>query len=440
MVKKVLVYIVKIMMLKVSWFPELLPEEKIIEEKIITIIKTTYQRFGYTPIETPAVERNSVLTAKWGNEVSKQIFWLYGLAQWCTNDTKDYSLHFDLTVPFSRYVLDHLNDISFPFKRSQIQKVRRWERAQKWRFREFYQADIDVIRPAENNYPFYDAEVIFVIITSLKDIFSYFNINKTFKVKINHKNIINGFLNWIKLIDKIQQITTIIDKKDKMPEEKFIELLKNENLTKEQIEQILTFINIQNISDLEQFVRNPEIEKWIKELENTLTLLKKLNIEKEIELDFWIMRWLDYYTWIVFETFIEWNRNLGSIASWWKYENFTKFIDDKKLYSGIWGSIWLSRLESFIFENIQKEQKTTTEYLLINFEETFDKILELYKKLISQWKKVEIYPTPEKIKKQFKYADKKWIKYCIILWEDEVKNWAYKIKNMNNGKEELKNL
>ncbi len=427
-------------MFKVSWFPELLPEEKIIEEKIIDIIKNNYQKYWYTPIETPAVERNSVLTAKWWNEISKQIFWLYWLAQGCNNDTKDYSLHFDLTVPFARYVLDHLNEISFPFKRSQIQKVRRWERAQKWRFREFYQADIDVIWPSENNYDFYDAEIIFVIINTLKEIFSKFWINESFKVKVNHKKIINWFLSWIELKDKIQQVTTIIDKKDKMSEEKFIQLLKNENLSDKQIEKILKFINIKQLSQLKDFIENDEIKNWIESLEKAINLLSKLWLKEEIELDFWIMRWLDYYTGIIFETFIENNRQLWSIASWWKYENFTKFIDEKKLYSWIWGSIWLSRLESFIFEKISKNQKTTTEYLFINFENTFDKILELYKKFISNWKKAEIYPASEKIKKQFKYADKKWIKYCIILWEDEVKNWIYKIKNMITWEEQNINL
>jgi len=274
---------------------------------------------------------------KWNK---KQIFWLYWLAQWCNNDTKDYSLHFDLTVPFARYVLDHLNEISFPFKRSQIQKVRRWERAQKWRFREFYQADIDVIWPSENNYNFYDAEIIFVIINTLKEIFSKFWINESFKVKINHKKIISWFLNWIELKDKIQQITTIIDKKDKMPKEKFIQLLKNENLSDKQIEKILKFINMHQLSELKNFIENDEIKEWIESLEKTINLLSKLWLKEEIELDFWIMRWLDYYTWIIFETFIENNRQLWSIASWWKYENFTKFIDEKKLYSWIWGSIW----------------------------------------------------------------------------------------------------
>ena len=183
-------------MFKVSWFPELLPEQKIIEERIIATIKENYQKLWYTLIETPAVERNSVLTAKWWWEVSKQIFWLYWLANGCDKDTKDYSLHFDLTVPFARYVLDYKNDLVFPFKRSQIQKVWRWERAQKWRYREFYQADIDVIwdESRENNSCtknlFYDAEIIFLLATTIEEIFSKLNLKNDVQINVNNKKII----------------------------------------------------------------------------------------------------------------------------------------------------------------------------------------------------------------------------------------------------------
>ena len=424
-------------MLRVSGFGELLPEEKIIEEKLFQIIKENYQKVGYTPIETPAVERNSVLTAKWWNEVSKQIFWLYGLAQGCEKDTKDYSLHFDLTVPFARYVIDHKSQLNFPFKRSQIQKVRRWERAQRWRFREFYQADIDVIWETnpDNNYIFYDAEIIFTLTNTLKQIFSTFNLDYSFKVKINNKKIITGFLKGIWLEDKITQITTIIDKKDKISPEEFTKLLQQEQLTPDQIDQIFTFISsdLENISQLSQ---EPEFLAGIEELKEVLNYLGKLNIQ-EYEVDFGIVRGLDYYTGTVFETFIEEEeRSLWSIASGWRYENFTKFIDPKTNFSGVWGSIGVSRLESFLFEKISSSQKTTTEYLILNFPETTAKCLELFNKLLQQNKKVEFYPQPDKLKKQFKYADKKWIKYCIILGENELQENCYILKDMKTWNQE----
>jgi len=471
-------------MLKVSWFPELLPQEKIIEEKILNIIKNNYQKTWFTPIETPAVERNSVLTAKWGGEVSKQIFWLYGLAQWCEKDTKDYSLHFDLTVPFARYVIDHKNDLVFPFKRSQIQKVWRWERAQRWRFREFYQADIDVIWKEENRWKsllknnniitdnkskitensqpkagtaegsnslwwekdnlwlsnknhsssflLFDAEVIFTLVSTLKDIFREFNLKQDVVVNVNNKKIIAWFIwEYLGLNDILTQVTTIIDKKDKISEEKFIEELKNLSLNNEQINKILEFTQINDLEKLETLVgekTNELLQSWIAELNAVLDYLKIFEVDVKVNLG--IMRGLDYYTGIVFETFIEWERKLGSIASWWRYENFTKALDTKTNFSGVGGSIWVSRLEAFIFENVQNKQKTTSEYMIVNFSSTQNQALQLYKRLLENDVKVEFYPNDDKLGKQFKYADKKWIKFVIILWEDELQKWVYQVKNM----------
>ena len=419
-------------MFKVSWFQELLPNEKIVEEKILDIIKKSYKQVWFTQIETPAVERNSVLTAKWGGEVSKQIFWLYGLAQWC-EDTKDYSLHFDLTVPFARYVLDHKNELTFPFKRSQIQKVWRWERAQKGRFREFYQADIDVIWDDKNSNNqsknvFYDAEVIFVIINTLKNIFSEFNLDKQVFVNVNHKKIIAGFFEYLWLVDKLTSITILIDKKDKISPEAFVEWLEKLEISKEKIEQIVKFTEWK-IEDLEN-IENNLLQEWISELKQILNYLEVLWVNVKVNLA--IMRGLDYYTWIVFETFVDGERSLGSIASGGRYEKLTHFIDSKTEFSGVGGSIGVSRLESYLLEVVEAAEQTSSECLLINFQETEKEILKLYQKLLQEWKKVEFYPESVKLAKQFKYADKKWIANCIILWEEELKNWKYKIKNMES--------
>ncbi len=417
-------------MFKVSWFQELLPNEKIVEEKILDIIKKSYKQVWFTQIETPAVERNSVLTAKWGGEVSKQIFWLYGLAQWW-EDTKDYSLHFDLTVPFARYVLDHKNELTFPFKRSQIQKVWRWERAQKGRFREFYQADVDVIwddKNSENNSKnvFYDAEVIFVIINTLKNIFSEFKLDKQAFVNVNHKKIIAGFFEYLWLTDKLSSITILIDKKDKISHEVFVEWLEKLGISSEKIEQIVNFTEwkIEDLQDIE----NDLLQEGIWELKQILNYLEVLWVNVKVNLG--IMRGLDYYTGIVFETFVEWERSLGSIASGGRYEKLTHFIDLKTEFSGVGGSIGVSRLESYLLEVVEATEQTSSEYLLINFKETEKEILKLYKKLLKEWKKVEFYPESVKLAKQFKYADKKWIANCIILWEEELKQWKYKVKNM----------
>ena len=430
------------MWFKVSGFPELLPEQKIIEEKILKIISENYKKLGYTSIETPAVEKNEVLTAKWGDEVWKQIFWLYGLSQWC-EDTKTYSLHFDLTVPFARYVLDHKNELTFPFKRSQIQKVWRWERAQKWRFREFYQADIDVIwddRWNENKsiFLFYDAEVIFLLKNTLEKIFKELNLNKSFQVNINHKNIISWYIwDYLWCEDKLIQITTIIDKKDKISKEEFIKELENIWLDSEKIDKILYFSNLENIEELEN-INSEKLQSWLEDVKTIVNYLKKLWTNVKINLG--IMRGLDYYTWIVFETFIEWERKLGSIASGGRYEKLTSFIDPKTSFSGVGGSIWVSRLQSYIFEKIELNQKTSSEYMLVNFASTQDDILNLYKKLLENAINIELYPKDDKLWKQFKYADKKGIKYVIILWEDEKQKWIFQVKNMESGEIKEYNL
>lgn len=426
-------------MLKVGWFNELTPEQKLIEEKIFSIVKKKYQQFWYTPIETPAVEKNEVLTAKWWDEVSKQIFWVYGLAQW-SDDLKKYSLHFDLTVPFARYVIDHRNDLTFPFKRSQIQKVWRWERQQRWRSREFYQADIDVIyQESDRKYLFYDAEVISIWYKTYLEIFKEFDLDLKIKININNKKIIFWFLLALWLEDKFSQIAIVIDNKEKISKDEFKKKLFDIVLDEKLVDKIIEFlefdVNYDNLDNILNLIDNNKtyLEDWIKELKQVLENIYLLGIDKEdIKINFSIIRWLDYYTWTIFETFIDGDRKLWSIASWWKYENFTQYLDKKTEFSWVWFSMWITRFEDYLFEKLDMENalKTTTEYLFINFEETKKDIFNLFNKFILDWKNCEIYPESIKIWKQIKYADKKGIKYIVILWEQELKDKKYIIKNL----------
>ena len=426
-------------MLKVGWFNELTPEQKLIEEKIFSIVKKKYQQFWYTPIETPAVEKNEVLTAKWWDEVSKQIFWVYGLAQW-SDDLKKYSLHFDLTVPFARYVIDHRNDLTFPFKRSQIQKVWRWERQQRWRSREFYQADIDVIyQESDRKYLFYDAEVISIWYKTYLEIFKEFDLDLKIKININNKKIIFWFLLALWLEDKFSQIAIVIDNKEKISKDEFKKKLFDIVLDEKLVDKIIEFlefdVNYDNLDNILNLIDNNKtyLEDWIKELKQVLENIYLLGIDKEdIKINFAIIRWLDYYTWTIFETFIDADRKLWSIASWWKYENFTQYLDKKTEFSWVWFSMWITRFEDYLFEKLDMENalKTTTEYLFINFEETKKDIFNLFNKFILDWKNCEIYPESIKIWKQIKYADKKGIKYIVILWEQELKDKKYIIKNL----------
>lgn len=429
-------------MLKVWWFAELLPEYKILEEQMLDIIKRNYKKYGYTPIETPAVEKTEVLTAKWWWEVKNQIFGVYGLAQG-SDDLKDYSLRFDLTVPFSRYVLDYRGELAFPFKRSAIWKVWRWERQQRWRSKEFYQADIDVIWEENENksYLFYDAEVISVAYKTYLEIFEKFNLDTKIKVNINNRKIISWFLGGLWLSEKLEQVSIIIDKKDKISEGKFREELSNlwvKDILISDIEKFINykadFYNLLRVWE-DLWIRNEEFEEWINDLYKVLEYLKNLWIdEKQLNVNLAIIRWLAYYTWTVFETFIDWDRKLGSIWSGWRYEKLTSYIDPKTNFSWVWFSIWITRLEEYLFENIDKDilVKTTSEYLIINFEDTILDGLKLYNKLITEWKSAEFYPEPDKLAKQFKYADKKGIRYCVILGASELEKWVYVLKDMSS--------
>ena len=264
-------------MLKVWGFSELKPEQKIIEEKIFDIIKKNYRKFWYTPIETPSVEKNEVLTAKGWWEVANQIFGVYWLANWA-EDLKKYSLHFDLTIPFARYILDYRGELTFPFKRSQIQKVWRWERQQRGRSREFYQADIDVIweDSETKSYLFYDSEVINIWYKTYLEIFEAFNLDLKIILNINNKKIISGFISALWLWEKFQEIATVIDSKEKISveefEKKLLEITNNEELNKKIIEFTNFEANFENLEEIKKLVdlENKELNLWISELKTVL--------------------------------------------------------------------------------------------------------------------------------------------------------------------------
>ncbi len=436
------------MSLKVWGFQEYSPQKQIIFEDIKSIISKSYQQFWYTPIDTPSVEKNKVLLSKTDQETNKQIFWLYWLAQW-PEDTKKYSLRYDLTVPFARYTIDNINDIDFPFKRSQIQKVWRWERSQKWRFKEFFQADIDVIRPqkrlnSKDQYVYYNSEIIIVLYKTIQKILDYFEIDKQPTIHINSRKLINWLLK--ELLDENQnkkEIIKLFDDYYKIGKEQFKISLEDKWLSTSQIEKIIEFtstnLNLENIKDFIEYIPNQEFAEWIKNIYQTVKQIKllsnSLNININYKIDPFIVRWLDYYTWIVFETFID--KDLWSVCSWWKYDNLTQHINKKYKFNGIGWSIWISRLLTLIFDEKDTKDlpKTTSNYLFVNFNKTFEDIISLAGKFYNENKNIEIYPYERRIWKQFKYANQKSIPYVVILWQQEKENQIYKIKNMKTGEE-----
>ena len=431
-------------MLRPSGFPEYSPAEQLVFDEIKSIIEKSYQQFGYAHIQTPAVEANSVLLSKNGEETGKQIFWLYGLAQGA-EDAKDYSLHFDLTVPFARYVLDRENELAFPFKRFQIQPVRRWERAQRGRFRELRQADIDVIRQdgEEKNIwknLFYDAEMLLVIAKTLKQIIAKYINNKPFTLHVNNRYLLAGMTAQFPA-EKREEIYGLLDRFYKITPEKFAEEM-NVLLGKD-TKKMLEFTSYSLEKLPKDLVDNDEYRRGYTELQEVFTSLKMLNLKNEYKIVFdpYIIRGLDYYTGTVYEAFLDEDIALGSISAGGRYENLTGYINPKKKnFSGVGGSIGLSRLMFLILENYTPAHTTQTKYLFVNFAETIKETTSLMLEFAKDGTCVELYPTADKLGKQFWYADKKWIPYVVILGEGEMKEKIYKVKNMKTGEEETKKL
>ncbi|GHW02947.1 histidine--tRNA ligase [candidate division SR1 bacterium] len=431
-------------MLRPSGFIEYSPAEQRLFDQISSIISDTYESFGYTHIHTPAVEANSVLLSKNGEETGKQIFGLYGLAQG-SQDLKDYSLHFDLTVPFARYILDRESDLSFPFKRYQIQPVWRGERAQKGRFREFFQCDIDTIwKKDTGDYLFYDAEVIFTLSQTLSNILKVVNLDDTAIMHISNKKLILGFLQNLVPDDKIQPIASLIDKYSKIGLDNFKSSILDMEVSLEIFDKIHSFITTKTslieVDKIASFSDAPLFLQGFNELKEVAHKLESFQsafqTNHQILVDLQIIRGLDYYTGTVFEATLHKDPALGSICGGGRYETLTGFIDPKKdNYAGVGGSIGITRLLSKLFAEQKQSQNTCASYLFLYFPETLSEILSLASTFISEGKKVEIYPSNDKLGKQFGLADKKGIPNVVILGEGEKQAGIYKIKNMQTGEE-----
>ena len=437
--------------LRPSGFPEYSPSQQLIFDSLKATIEKNYQSFWYTHIHTPAVEKNTVLLSKNWEETGKQIFWLYWMAQG-KDDLKEYGLHFDLTVPFARYTLDRENALTFPFKRYQIQPVRRGERAQKGRYREFFQCDIDVIWKWEKKYLYYDAEIIVTLWKTLEEIFKVCNIEDTPVFHISNKKIINAFLKSIaKGEEESKKISNLIDKVNKIWEENFIATLKEDLAISEgDIKKILDFIHVriksvEDLSSISQFCNDEDYLVWIDELREVLTYLEQLREVKkshfEWEVDLEIIRGLDYYTGTIFEAVFKNDSGLGSICWGGRYENLTGYIDPKKNdYAWVGWSIWISRILWKVFEKESLKKQTIADYLFLNFWGDMKPVFELAETFLKEGKCIEMYPESDKLWKQFGYADKKWIPYVVVFWEGERQDGIYKIKDMKTGEEKIEKL
>lgn len=411
-------------------FMELLPNEQILFDKIKQTIEETYRNFGFLPIDTPIIELSSVLLAKAGGETEKQIY------RFNKGET-DLSLRFDLTVPLAKYVAKNYANLSFPFRRYQIGKVYRGERAQKGRYREFYQCDIDIIGDGELSL-INDSELPLVIYTTFKKM-GFDN----FTIKINNRKILNGLYEAIGQKDNSVEIMRIIDKIDKIGEENVKEEILKLGVSVETVQTIIKFIKIigttdEKIQKLEEMqIDNEMFKKGVEELKQVVKYIRLFGLpENNFTVDLTIARGLDYYTGTVYETFLNEYRELGSICSGGRYENLAENYTDKKL-PGVGISIGLTRLFSKMLELnlINVNKKSISDILIIPMTENMEVPLKLATDLRNLNVNTEVYLENKKIKAKMKYADRLGVQYIIVIGDNEIEQNKVKIKNMETGEE-----
>ena len=415
-----------------SGFMELLPAPPVQMERIMEALRTTYSLYGFTPLDTPAIESAEVLLAKGGGETEKQIY------RFQKGDS-DLALRFDLTVPLAKYVALRYNDLVFPFRRYQISKVYRGERAQRGRFREFYQADIDIIGDGKLDI-LNEAEIPAIIY----QVFTGFGL-KRFQIRVNNRKILNGFYAMLELTEKSGEIMRTVDKLDKIGAEKVAMLLTEEcGLTEDQAQQILTFIairgtNAQVLEALEGYKgRNETFDLGLCELQTVTKNLSAFGVpEENFAVDLTIARGLDYYTGTVYETTLLDYPQIGSVCSGGRYDDLAGYYTDKKL-PGVGISIGLTRLFYVLDEqNLLNPNlpSAPADALVLPMTQDPGPAITLAQTLRNQGVRVQLYGEQKKFKQKMAYADKLGVPYAILLGEDEIAEGKCSVKDMRTGQQ-----
>lgn len=414
-----------------SGMQELLPTEQAIFDKLKQNISDVYHHYGFLSIETPIIERTDILLAKAGGDTEKQIYMVSKTDE--SADSADQALRFDHTVPLARYVVEHNNDLAFPFQVTQINRNFRGERAQRGRFREFYQCDVDII--GREKLPIsYDAKVIACVYAALKT----FNLPKML-IRISNRKVLAGFLSALGLSDKSADISSIIDHAEKVTEEKSRAALYEIGLSDEQVNKVCAFMFTKGSYDeVESKLREiigdlAPVQEGLDELKEVTRILEAEKTGNYI-IDFMIIRGLDYYTGTVFETMLEDFREIGSIASGGRYENLASNFTDQK-FPGVGGSIGLTRLFFILREYnlLNMETGNPVDYVILPLSANeFEASFELAHKLREQGKTVDVDLTDRKLGDRFNRASKI-ADYAVVIGNDEVINQKYIAKNLKTG-------
>ena len=415
-----------------SGFMELLPAPQRQMERIMEILRETYSLYGFTPLDTPVIESSEVLLAKGGGETEKQIYRFQ-------KGGADLSLRFDLTVPLAKYVALHYNDLTFPFRRFQIGKVYRGERAQRGRFREFYQADIDVIGDGKLSI-LNEAEIPAIIYKT----FSALGLRR-FRIRVNNRKILNGFYASLGLTDKAGDIMRAVDKLEKIGPEKVKAILTGDlGAGQEQAQEILDFISITGgteeiLSALEsRRGRDETFDQGAEELRTVVKYLGDFGVPAEnFQVDLTIARGLDYYTGTVYETVLEDHPEIGSVCSGGRYDNLAEYYTEKKL-PGVGISIGLTRLFYVLGEQGMLNPELNTapaDVLILPMTEDLGAAIALATALRASGVRAQLHCEEKKFKQKISYADKLGIPYVIFLGDDEISAGVVACKDMATGEQ-----
>ena len=412
-----------------SGFPEYTPAQQLAFNDFIYRIRTSFETAGFTPIETPALELSQVLLAKGGGDTEKEIYQF-------SKGNKDYSLHYDLTVPLARYVAEHQNDLVFPFRRSQIQKVWRAERAQKGRSREFYQCDADVVGESDVAV---DGEVIALAASTIRGL----EIGP-FVIKINNRKLLTGVYEELGLSDKSVEILRLVDKLEKIGHDDVVKQLKALGLTSNVVDKLLTVTHLKGPVEstydelLKLGIQNQTFVNGMEELDRTIEAARAAGVdESELEIDCSKARGLDYYTATVFETVLTEHLDIGSICSGGRYDDLAQYYTDRAL-PGVGISIGLTRLfDGLLSANkIDLSRQTTSHVIILPLDEsTWSAAGELAQKLQAEGVACEVQFGDTKPAKVFSRADKLGVQFVAVIGPDELAKDSVTIKNMANGEQ-----
>ncbi|MCD7917749.1 MAG: histidine--tRNA ligase [Clostridiales bacterium] len=421
-----------------SGFMELLPAPQQQMERIMSVLRETYALYGFTPLDTPIVEDAQVLLAKGGGETEKQI---YAVSNYNEGGGKDagFAMRFDLTVPLAKYVAMHYGQLTFPFRRYQIGKVYRGERPQRGRFREFYQADIDIIGDGKLDIV-NEAEIPAIIYQT----FTRLGLRR-FQIRVNNRKILNGFYAMLGMTEKNQDIMRTVDKLDKIGPNAVRDILtKTLSVPQDAAEEILRFIgirgtNTQVLTALEGYLgRSDLFDQGYRELSTVAKYLTAFGVpEENFAIDLTIARGLDYYTSTVYETTMLDHPEVGSVCSGGRYDNLAEYYTDKQL-PGVGISIGLTRL-FFVLEDqglLNPAVNTApADALIIPMTEDLSAAISLATRFRGAGIRTQLYTEQKKFKQKIAYASKLSIPFAVFLGEDEIANNTVTLKNLEKGEQ-----